>query len=71
MSASESTGFAGRKNEAAKDGALKRIARGAELQAHVMRDALRTGGWAGAEKVAEAFDDIAERAREALKGDAS
>lgn len=46
---------------------LCRISRGAELQAHVMRDPLRTGGWAGAEKVADAFDDIADRARAALQ----
>lgn len=47
--------------------ALIRIERGAELQAHVMRDSLRTGGWAGAESVADAFADIAERARTALQ----
>lgn len=46
--------------------ALNRIARGAELRARVMRDPLRTGGWEGAEKAADAFDDIAKHARDAL-----
>lgn len=54
-------------------GVLQRIERGARLQANVMRDPLRTGGWAGAEKVADAFDDIADRAQDAAPntGDAA
>jgi hypothetical protein len=47
--------------------ALNRIARGAELQARVMRDPLRTGSWVGAKRVADAFDDIADRARAIVK----
>jgi hypothetical protein len=48
---------------------LRRVERGARLQASVMRDPLRTGGWEGAEKVADAFEDIADRAAEALTTD--
>lgn len=38
-----------------------------EMQANVMRDTRRTGGWEGAEKVAMAFERSAERHREMLQ----
>lgn len=37
-----------------------------EMQAGIMRDTKRTGGWEGAEKVAMAFDRAADRCREIL-----
>jgi hypothetical protein len=40
--------------------ALRRIARTAEMSAAIMRDAQRTGGWSGSEKVARQFEGIAE-----------
>lgn len=56
---------------------LKRIAeleafirmevRKAEMQAAVMRDAKRTGGWEGAENVAMAFERAAIRHSEMLR----
>jgi hypothetical protein len=52
---------------AALEEALTRISKGARMQARAMRDPQRTGGWSGAEKVADALDDIADRAVEALK----
>jgi hypothetical protein len=45
---------------------VRRIERSSRLQANIMRDPLRTGGWEGAEKVADAFEDIADRAADAL-----
>ena len=40
--------------------------RKAEMQAAVMRNPVRTGGWEGAEKVAMAFERAAIRHREIL-----
>lgn len=37
-----------------------------EMQAGVMRDKKRTGGWDGAERVAMAFDRAADRCRDIL-----
>jgi hypothetical protein len=37
-----------------------------ELLASAMRNPERTGGWEGAEKVAQCFDRAADRARAAL-----
>ena len=41
---------------------LRRIRRTAEMSAGIMRDAKRTGGWDGAERVARQFERIAELA---------
>lgn len=41
----------------------RRIMRSAEMSAGIMRDRRRTGGWAGAENTARAFDRIAENAQ--------
>jgi len=54
---------------AQRDALVKALAnevRCAELQAGIMRDKRRTGGWDGAERVAAAFDRTAERCRAAL-----
>ena len=40
---------------------LHQIQRTAEMSAAIMRDTMRTGPWTGAERVARAFDRIAER----------
>jgi hypothetical protein len=42
----------------------KKLERTAQMQASIMRDPVRTGGWEGSDKVADAFDDLAERVRE-------
>lgn len=39
----------------------KKIQRTAEMQCAVMADPERTGGWPGAQKVSDAFADLAER----------
>lgn len=44
--------------------ALRWVYRGCEMSAGIMRDPARTGGWAGAEKTADAFDAYAERSKE-------
>jgi single-stranded DNA-specific DHH superfamily exonuclease len=46
--------------------ALRKEMRIAELQASIMRDPRRTGGWEGAENVASAFDRTRLRCAEAL-----
>lgn len=53
-------------NAAALVEALTGEARAAEMSANIMRDARRTGGWAGADNTAKAFDRIARRIRQAL-----
>lgn len=45
--------------------ALSRIEHSANLQAHLLRESLRTGGWVGAEAIADVLAQIAERARSA------
>lgn len=40
---------------------LRILKRTLEMQAHIMRDPARTGGWVGAERVANAFDSAADR----------
>jgi hypothetical protein len=45
---------------------IRREVRKAEMQAAIMRNLERTGGWAGAESVAMAFERAAERHREIL-----
>ena len=42
----------------------RRLYRSLEMQAGIMRDPLRTGGWNGAERVASAFERASEKARE-------
>lgn len=42
---------------------LRRIYRGLEMSAEIMRDARRTGGWAGAERTATAFARYAQEAK--------
>jgi hypothetical protein len=46
--------------------ALQHIKRTSEMSANLMRDTQRTGGWRGAERVAEAFERISSRAEDAL-----
>jgi hypothetical protein len=41
----------------------RRLYRGLEMQAAIMRDPARTGGWDGAERVAAAFERQAEAAK--------
>jgi hypothetical protein len=43
----------------------RRAYRAAEMSAGIMRDSRRTGGWEGSERTADAFDRIADHAREA------
>lgn len=38
-----------------------------EMQAELMRDPMRTGGWSGAKRVADAFERSAIRHREILE----
>jgi len=45
---------------------LRMEVRRSEMQAGIMRDRQRTGGWEGAEKVAMAFDRAADRCRDIL-----
>lgn len=45
---------------------LRRIARTAEMSAEIMRDPRRTGGWDGAERVANSYGRMAIKARAAL-----
>lgn len=45
---------------------IRRAMRAAEASAEIMRDPARTGGWAGAENTARAFDRIGKRLREVL-----
>lgn len=45
---------------------IRRAMRAAECSAEIMRDTKRTGGWAGAENTARAFDRIGKRLREVL-----
>lgn len=45
---------------------LRRVMRTAEMSAGIMRDKQRTGGWAGAENTARAFDRIGQNMRELL-----
>lgn len=42
---------------------LRRLYRGLEMSANIMRDPLRTGGWEGAERTAAAFDRYAATAQ--------
>ena len=42
-------------------GELRVLKRTLEMQANIMRDPIRTGGWAGANRVANAFDSAADR----------
>lgn len=43
---------------------LRRIYRGCEMSAAIMRDPLRTGGWEGSEKTARAFESYSTRAKD-------
>lgn len=45
--------------------ALRQIDRTAEMSAAIMRDNERTSGWTGSERVARAFERLAEKARAA------
>jgi hypothetical protein len=44
---------------------MRRVQRTSEMSAGIMRDARRTGGWAGAENTARQFDRLAEHTAEA------
>ena len=44
--------------------AARRLYRGLEMQAAIMRDPARTGGWSGSERVAAAFERQARAAKQ-------
>lgn len=49
-------------NPESVEAVARRIKRASEMSAGIMRDAKRTGGWAGAENTAQAFDRLAKDA---------